>query len=185
MTDNVKNELESRGKKSIEHFKQELSRMRTGRASTSLLGGIIVEYYGSDVPLQQLGMVSAPEPRMLTVQVYDAGAVESIEKAIMQSDLGLNPSRDGNLIRVAIPVLTEERRRDLVKALHKMAEEAKIAVRSLRRDAIDELKKKEKDKEISEDQMRKGQDDLQKVTDSLVKEIDHLLQAKEQEMMEV
>lgn len=179
------NELVEKSGSSVEHFKRELGRLRTGRASASLLEGVVVDYYGSSVPLKQLGLVNAPEPRMLSIQVYDAGATESVEKAIRQSDLGLNPSRDGNLIRVSIPVLTEERRKDMVKALHKMAEEAKISIRNHRRETIDELKKKEKTKEISEDDLRKGQDEVQKITDRYTSEVDQLAQAKEKEMMEV
>ncbi len=178
-------ELESKCKDTIEYLNVELSRMRTGRANTALVESLMVDYYGSHVPLQQLGLISAPEARMLTVQVYDAGALDSVEKAIQQSDLQLNPSRDGNLIRIPIPALTEERRKELVKTLHKSAEEGKIAIRNHRREAIDALKKAEKAKEISEDDLSRGKDEIQKVTDTYVAQVDVLLAEKEKEMMEV
>ena len=178
-------DVKSNCEQSIEHFKTELSRMRSGRASTGLLEGIMVDYYGAQTPLIQLGMINAPEPRLVTVQVYDASAVESVEKAIQQADLGLNPSRDGNLVRVSIPALTEERRKELIKKLHALAEEARVAVRSHRRSAIDELKKQEKDKEISEDDSRREQESIQKTIDGYISQVDKLLEEKEKEMMEV
>lgn len=171
--------------KTLEHFKKDLSRMRSGRASTSLLDGLTVEYYGSYVPLQQIGLVAAPEPRLLTIQVYDGSAVESVEKAIQQADLGLNPSRDGNLIRVAIPALNEERRKDLIKKTSKMAEETKIALRNHRRDEVEGVKKQLKDKDISEDDSRKLQEEIQKIVDKYVAEVDVAVVAKEKELMEV
>lgn len=145
----------------------------------------MVEYYGSQVSLQQLGMVSAPEPRMLTIQVYDAGAVESIEKAIQQSDLGLNPSRDGSLIRVIIPALNEERRRDLIKKVNKMAEETRVALRNLRRDEVEGVKKKVKNKEMSEDDSRRAQEEIQKIVDKFIVDTDAAAAGKEKELMEV
>ena len=178
-------ELEEKCTNTIEHFKGELSRMRTGRATTGLLEGVTVEYYGSQVPLMQLGMINVPEPRMVTVQVYDAGAVESVEKAIQQADLGLNPARDGNLIRIAIPALTEERRKELIKKLHQMAENARVAIRNHRRDSIDILKKQQKEKEISEDDLHRGEEQIQKVTDKYTKDVDTHLATKEKEMLEV
>ena len=177
--------LEDSCKKTIEHFKKELGRMRTGRANGSVLEGIVVEYYGSQVPLIQLGMINTPEPRLITVQVYDQGAVEAIEKAITQSDLGLNPSRDGTLLRMQIPALTEERRKDLIKKLHKTAEENRVVLRNHRRDTLDVLKKQEKDKAISADDLRRGQDQVQKIVDKYIAEIDVLLGSKEKEMLEV
>jgi len=171
--------------KTIDHFKKDLTRMRTGRASAALLDGLHVEYYGSSVPLQQLGLVAAPEPRLLTIQVYDASAVESIEKAIQQSELGLNPARDGAMIRVAIPALNEERRKELIKKLHKMAEETKVGLRNHRRDAVEAIKKDLKNKAISEDDSRRGQEEIQKITDKFVADVDGALTAKEKEMMEV
>jgi len=179
------NKLQENCKSTIEYLVIELGKMRGGRASASILETVTVDYYGSSVPLKQLGLINAPEPRLLTVQVFDQGAVESVEKAIQTSDLGLNPSRDGNLIRINIPALTEERRKDLVKSLNKSAEEAKVAIRNHRREAIDELKKEEKDKSISEDDLNRGKDEVQKVTDNFIAQVDQLLQEKEKEMMEV
>jgi ribosome recycling factor len=171
--------------KTLDHYKKELSRLRSGRATPSILEGLMVDYYGSSVSLQQLGMVSAPEPRMLTIQVYDGGAIESIEKAIQQSDLGLNPSRDGSLIRVVIPALNEERRRDLIKKVNKMAEETRIALRNLRREEVEEVKKKVKNKEVSEDDSRRAQDEIQKIVDKFIVDVDSAAAAKEKELMEV
>jgi ribosome recycling factor len=171
--------------KTLDHYKKELSRLRSGRATPSLLEGLMVSYYGSMVSLQQLGMVSAPEPRMLTIQVYDGGAVEAIEKAIQQSDLGLNPSRDGALIRVIIPALNEERRKDLIKKVHKMAEETRVAMRNLRRDEVEGVKKKLKNKEMSEDDSRRAQEEIQKIVDKYIADVDSAAAAKEKEMMEV
>lgn len=178
-------DLDVKCKKTVEHFKVEISRLRTGRANTSLLEGIHVDYYGSHVPLIQMGMIGAPEPRLLTIQVYDASAVESVEKAILQSELGLNPMREGNLLRIAIPALNEERRKEFVKKLNKLAEENKIVLRNHRRDAIDDLKKQEKDKKISQDDLRRSQDDVQKITDKFIADIEQLSQAKEKEILEV
>lgn len=178
-------DLEDKCKKTVEHFKKELQRLRTGRASTSLLEGLMVDYYGSATPLMSLGLINAPEPRLLTIQVYDGNAVESIEKAIRQSDLGLNPSRDGGMIRISIPTLTEDRRKELVKKLHKMAEEEKVVLRNHRRDGNDFLKKQEKDKAISTDDSRRGQEEIQKITDRYTAEIDKAAVGKEKEIMEV
>jgi ribosome recycling factor len=178
-------ELEQSCKKSIEHFRHEMGRMRTGRANTALLESLPVEYYGTMTPLQQLGLINAPEPRLLTVQVYDTSAVESVDKAIRGSNLGLNPSREGNVLRVPVPTLTEERRKDLVKTLHKMAEEAKVAIRNHRRDVIEVEKKAKKDGKISEDELRRETDEVQKITDKFTSEVDQALTAKEKEMMEV
>lgn len=177
--------FEQKCKATIEHFKREMGRTRTGRASSSMLEGVHVDYYGSQVPLIQLGLINTPEPRLITVQVYDAGAAESVEKAIRNADLGLNPSRDGSLIRVSIPALTEDRRKELIKKLHKMAEETRVALRNLRREVIDEIKKREKNKEISADDLRRQQEEVQKITDRHVSEVDTLLAAKEKDMMEL
>lgn len=178
-------QFEDSCKKTIDHFKKELGRMRTGRANGSVLEGLSVEYYGSQVPLLQLGMINTPEPRLITIQVYDGGAVEAIEKAIQVADLGLNPSREGNLIRLPIPALTEERRKDLIKKLHKNGEENKIVLRNHRRETLDILKKQEKDKELSADDLRRGQEQVQKIVDKYIAEIDTLLAGKEKEMMEI
>lgn len=178
-------DLDSKCKKTVEHFKKDLGRVRSGRAHTSLLDGLMVEYYGSMVPLLQLGMVNAPEARMLTIQVYDSGAVEAIEKAIQQSELGLNPGHDGNLIRISIPALTEERRKELVKRLHKMTEDTRVTLRNHRRDMNEELKKKEKSKEVSADELKKGLEEVQKITDRTIKEVDQVLASKEKELLDV
>ena len=178
-------EFEGKCRKTVEHFKTELGRLRSGRAMASLLDGIKVDYYGSQVPLIQLGMVNAPEARLLTIQVYDQSAVEAIEKAIQQSDLGLNPGHDGTLIRIVVPPLNEERRKELIKKLHKMAEDDKVALRNHRREIIDEIKKKEKAKGMSSDDARRGQEEVQKITDKYTKDIDTLLAAKEKEMLDV
>jgi ribosome recycling factor len=170
--------------KALDHYKKELSRLRSGRATPSLLEGLMVDYYGSMCSIQQLGMVSAPEPRMLTIQVYDGGAVESIEKAIRQSDLGLNPSRDGALIRVVIPSLNEERRKDLIKKVNKMAEETRVSLRNLRRDEVEAVKKQVKNKELSEDDSRRAQEEIQKIVDKFIVDVDAAANAKEKEMME-
>ena len=159
--------------KAIDHFKKELHRLRSGRATPSILEGLQVEYYGSNVALQQLGLVAAPEPRMLTIQVYDQGAVASIEKAIQQSDLGLNPSRDG------------ERRKELIKKVSKMTEETRVSLRNLRRDEIENVKKKTKAKEMSEDDGRKAQEEIQKILDKYIVDVDSAAAAKEKELMEV
>lgn len=178
-------QLEKEAKQAIEHLKKEIARLRTGRASASILDGIMVDYYGSSVPLIQLGMINAPEPRLVTVQVYDTSAAESIEKAIRQADLGLNPARDGSLIRVNIPSLTEERRKDMIKKLHKLAEETKVSIRNHRRDTIDGWKGKEKSKEVSADELKRALDEIQKITDRYTAEVDVVISAKEKEMLEV
>lgn len=175
-------DFEIKAKKAVEHLKDQLKKLRTGRATTSLLEGIQVEYYGSMVPLIQLGMINAPEPRLLTVQIYDQGAVESVDKAIRTSELGLSPQREGNLLRINIPSLNEERRKEIVKKLGKMAEETKVAIRNLRREAIDVIKKQ---KELSEDDKKRSEGDIQKVTDKWVAEVDVVIAAKEKEVMEV
>ena len=178
-------DFEAKCKASLEHFKQDLGKLRTGRASGAILDVVYVDYYGSSVQLKTLGMINTPEPRLITVQVFDGGATDAVEKAIKQADLGLNPSRDGNLIRIPIPSLTEERRKDLIKKLHKMGEDGKIVIRNLRRDTIDVLKKQQKNGEVSEDDSRKGQEQIQKITDKYIAEVDVQLAAKEKEMMEV
>lgn len=178
-------ELKAECDKTVQHFKRDLSRLRTGRASASLLDGIMVDCYGSHMPLIQLGMINTPEPRLITVQVYDRGAVEAVEKAIQGADLGLNPSKDGNLIRIAIPSLTEDRRKELIKKLHKMAEDTKVSLRNHRRDELDKLKKQEKDKAISADDLRRSTEEVQKIIDKFSSDVDVLLAAKEKEMLEV
>jgi ribosome recycling factor len=171
--------------RSIESFRKELGKIRTGRASFSLLDGVKVDYYGTLTPLQQVGTLSVPESRLITVTPWDAKMIGPIEKAIQAAGLGLNPSSDGKVVRVPIPPLTEERRKELVKLVKKMAEDARVAVRNVRREAIERTKEKEKKKEISEDAMKRGQERIQKETDAFVKKIDDILKTKEQEIMEV
>lgn len=171
--------------RSLEAFRKELGRVRTGRASFSLLDGIKVDYYGTPTPLQQVGTLSVPESRLITITPWDSKMIGPIEKAIQASGLGLNPSSDGKAVRVPIPPLTEERRKDLVKVVRKMAEDARVAVRNVRREAIERTKEKEKRKEISEDGMKRGQERIQKETDAFIRKIDEIVKAKEQEILEV
>jgi len=169
----------------IDALKKEFSSIRTGRASMALLDGIIVDYYGTPTPVQQLASLSIPESRQIAIQPWEQRLIPEIEKAIMKSDLGLTPMNDGKLIRINIPILTEERRKQLVKVVKKRAEESKIAVRNIRRDSNEELKKLEKEEHISEDEVKKEHDEIQKITDSFIKKIDELLAHKENEIMEV
>lgn len=166
-------------------LKNEFAGLRTGRANAALLDGVTVNAYGSEMPLNQIGSVSVPEPRMLMVNVWDKSMVASVEKALRQSSLGLNPVTDGQTLRIPMPPLTEERRRDLTKVAGQYAENAKIAVRNVRRDAMDTLKKLEKDKEISEDEQKAHGADVQKATDDVIAEIDKLLETKSAEIMQV
>jgi len=171
--------------KSLEAFKQELTKIRTGRASLSLLEGIKVEAYGSSMPLNQVGTLTIPESRQIVIQPWDPQLMSGIEKAILKSELGLTPVNDGKVIRINIPQLTEERRKELVKVVKKIAEEYRVAVRNHRRDAIDILKKQKKNKEVSEDDQFRLQDEAQKETDSFIKKIDEVAAEKENEVMEV
>ncbi len=172
-------------KKTLDHLKHELVKVRTGRATSGMLEGVYVDYYGSSTPLIQLGLINVPEPRMITVQVYDSSALDAVEKAIQQAGLGLNPARDGSMIRVPVPALTEERRKDIVKGLGKTAEESKIVIRNYRRDANDTLKKLKDDKSINEDDCKRGENEVQKLTDQCIKDIDLLMKEKEVEIMAV
>jgi len=169
----------------IEVLKREFGGLRTGRASTSLLDPITVEVYGQSMPISQVGTVSAPEPRLLTVQVWDNGNVQSVVKAIQESALGLNPQPDGQLVRVPIPELTEERRLEMAKIAHKYAEQTRVAIRNVRRDGMEDLKRKEKEHEISEDEHKAWSSDIQKLTDRLIEEVDEALKHKEQEITQV
>ena len=175
----------ARMERSIEAFRKELGKVRTGRASFSLLDGVKVDYYGTSTPLQQVGTLSVPESRLITVTPWDTKMIGPIEKAIQGSGLGLNPSSDGKTVRIPIPPLTEERRRELAKVVRKMAEDSRVAVRNVRREAIEKLKDREKKKEISEDIVKRGQERIQKETDAHVKKIDEILKSKEQEILEV
>ena len=163
----------------------EFAALRTGRASTALLDRISVDAYGQATPLAQLGKIHAPEARLLTVQPFDKTMIQDIEKAIMESDLGLTPSNDGNTIRLPLPQLTEERRKELVKVAHRMAEEARVSVRNVRRDVLNEFKRAEKDGEVSKNDLGRAQDEVQKLTDAEVKNVDEMLARKEAEIMEV
>jgi ribosome recycling factor len=166
-------------------MKQSLMKVRTGRASIGILDGIMVDYYGTPTPLNQLATLAVPEPRLITIQPWDKGALVSIEKAILKSELGLTPNNDGKVIRVPIPPLNEERRRDLVKMVKKMAEEFRIEVRNHRRDANAMLKDLEKEKEINKDDLKASQDKVQDLTDDSIKQIDDLLAVKEKEILEI
>lgn len=178
-------EMADKMEKSVDTFKNELSKVRTGRASISLLDGISVDAYGSPMPMNQVATMTIPESRMIAIQPWDPQMVPAIEKAIMKSNLGLAPANDGKVIRLTIPQLTEERRKELVKQVRKVAEEFRVAIRNVRREAIDTLKQQKKDKYISEDDLFKLQDDAQKETDTYVKQIDIVTEHKEKEMMEV
>ncbi len=174
----------SRMDKAIKAFERELSHVRTGRASASLLDGITVDYYGTNMPLNQVASISVPESRLITIQPWDNNILGDIEKAILSSDLGLTPSNDGKIIRVSVPPLTEERRKELVKLVKKMAEDCRVAIRNIRRDAIEKLKTQKKEKAISEDEMYKLQDEVQKLTDDHIKKVDEILKKKEKEIMD-
>jgi len=185
MEQGLRKKTTERMSSAVEALKKEFSSIRTGRASMALLDGIVVDYYGTLTPLQQLASLSIPESRQITIQPWEQRIIPEIEKAILKSDLGLTPMNDGKMIRINIPVLTEERRKQLVKVVRKRAEEAKVAVRNIRRDTNDELKKLEKDKHLSEDDVKKEQEEIQKITDSFIKKIDEIVEHKEKEIMEV
>jgi ribosome recycling factor len=171
--------------KAVNALERELATIRAGRATPGLLDKVTVDYYGTQTPLNQLASISTPETRLLVVQPWDKGIIGDIEKALLKSDLGLTPSNDGNVIRLSIPQLTEERRRELVKFVRKKGEESKVAVRNLRREANDSLKEMEKAGDITEDQLRRAQEEVQKITDSYVNKVDNVLGKKENEIMEV
>jgi ribosome recycling factor len=177
-------DAKDRMEKSLVALKREFNRVRTGRASASLLDGIRLDYYGTPTPLNQLSSISTPEPRLILIQPWDPQALPDIEKAILKSELGLNPNNDGKILRIAIPPLTEERRKELVKVVHKMAEENKVALRSIRRDANEMVKDLKKEKEITEDDAFKAQDEIQEITDGFVKRIDKMAEDKEKEILE-
>ncbi|HQG30324.1 MAG TPA: ribosome recycling factor [Deltaproteobacteria bacterium] len=185
MINDVMDELKKDMEKTISAMKLALQKVRTGRASIGILDGIMVDYYGTMTPLKQLATLAVPEPRLITIQPWDKGAITAIEKAIMKSELGLTPANDGKIIRVPIPPLNEERRRDLVKMVKKMAEEYRVEIRNHRRDANAMLKDLEKEKEISQDELKSGQDKVQELTDGYIKKVDSMLSEKEKEIMEV
>lgn len=185
MVKDTLNQAETKMKKAVEALGSHLSSIRTGRASPALVEHLHVEYYGTEMPLNQLANISAPEARMLVIQPWDKGAMKAIEKAIQNSDLGLNPNNDGQVIRLAIPMLTEQRRKELVKLVKKEVEEQKVSLRNIRRDAQTELKKLESDKQISEDELKRAQEKLEQLMGQYTKELDQHGQTKEHEVLEV
>ena len=185
MVSTILTDAEEKMKKSLQAVKRDFASLRTGKASVSLLDSIRVDYHGTIMPLNQLGSVSAPEARLLVVQAWDKSIVGEIARAIQMADLGLNPQVDGNIIRLPIPPLNEERRKELVKHCKKIAEEGKVAIRNVRREANDSFKKSEKDKSISEDQMKRGIDKIQELTDKFIEDIDDAMDTKEADIMEV
>lgn len=185
MISDLKKNTESRMSKTIDSLTESLQSIRAGRANTSLLDRIYVDYYGQQSPLNQVASLSAPEARLLAIQPWDASLIPEIEKAIQKSDLGITPSNDGKIIRLVIPQLTEERRKDLTKLVGKYAEEAKVSIRNIRRDAMEDIKKAEKAKEISEDDRKTYEEDIQKLTDKYIKDVDGVAADKEKELMEI
>lgn len=181
----VMRQTEEKMNKTGELFRKEMLTLRAGRAHPSVLDKVTVDYYGTPTPITQLATVNVPEPRLLTILPWDRGITAAIEKAILKSDLGLTPNSDGTVIRLNFPALTQDRRRDLVKGLHKRSEEEKVSIRNLRRAAVDSLKAGEKDGRLSEDECRRGQDEVQKMTDRHIREIETITAAKEKEIMEV
>jgi ribosome recycling factor len=185
MVEEIFEDLKDRMAKAIESLKREYSRLRTGRASISLLDGIRVSYYDTPTPLNQMASLAVPEPRLIVIQPWDKTAIEDIEKAILKSELGLTPINDGKVIRISIPPLTEERRKELVKVARKMSEENKVAIRNIRRDANEMLKDLKKEKEITEDDLYRSQEEVQKTTDQFISQVDELCAAKEKEILEI
>ncbi len=185
MQKEVKAKLTDKMEKTIEALKKDLGGIRTGRASLSVFDGILVNYFGTPTPINHVATLSVPESRLITIQPWDPKIISEIEKAIQKSDLGLNPGNDGKIIRIAIPPLTEERRKEIVKGVHKRGEEAKVAVRNIRRDSNEEMKKLEKEKHVSEDETKRAIEEIQKITDSYIKKVDEVISHKEAEVMEV
>lgn len=181
----VHKEAEKKMKKTVNVYQEELKNIRAGRANPALLDQITVDYYGTATPLKQVANVSAPEPRLLVIQAWDVNLIPVIEKEILKSDLGFNPSNDGKLIRIPIPLLTEERRKDLVKVVRKSAENARIAIRNTRRESNDMIKRMEKDKELSEDDRKSAESEMQKLTDKFIDEVDDITNKKEEELLEI
>ncbi|MBD5558430.1 MAG: ribosome recycling factor [Desulfovibrio sp.] len=178
-------DAEERMEKALASLERDFAKLRTGRASTALVDGIKADYYGTPTPISQMASVAVPDSRTLTIQPWDKGGMAAVEKAILKSDLGLTPVNDGKIIRISIPPLTEERRKELVKVARKYSEETKVAVRNVRRDANDSLKRAEKEKEITEDALKRATDEVQKLTDRFVAEVDNRCQAKEKEIMDI
>lgn len=185
MDEKVVKEVESKMEKTLSSFKTDLNKVRTGRASLALFDDIRVDYYGTPTPLNQMATLAVPEPRLITIQPWDTSVIGEIEKAILKSELGVTPASDGKIIRITIPRLTEERRKELVKVVKKMSEGAKVSVRNIRREANDELKVLEKDKKISQDQLHQWMEKVQVSTDKYIKKVDEVLAAKEKEILEI
>src|SRR5213595_3203191 len=185
ITDEFLSDAKDRMHKSVESFRHELATVRTGRASPHLLDRVAVDYYGTETPLRQLSQIAATDARLLTLTPYDKNAIKAIEKAIMESDLGLTPSNDGNVIRLQIPELNEERRRDLVKVVHNVAEEGRVAIRNIRRDVMHDLRELKKEGEVGEDDERRAESELQRLTDEAIGEVESMLKGKEEEILEV
>ena len=185
MQKEVTKKLTDKMNKAIEALQKTLASMRTGRASLSIFDGIMVDYFGTPTPISHVATLSIPESRLITIQPWDPKVISDIEKAIQKSDLGINPNNDGKIIRIAIPALTEERRKEIVKQVHKRGEEAKIVLRNIRRDGNDEMKKLEKEEHLSEDDTKRSLDEIQKITDSFIKKIEETVSHKEEEVMEV
>ena len=185
MIDDIMNTAKEKMQKSCAVYERDMQGLRAGRANPQLLDRIMVDYYGTPTPINQIGNISSPEPRLLVISPWEAKMIPQVEKAIQKSDLGLNPSNDGKIIRLVFPELNEERRRDLTKVASKGAEETKVAIRSIRRDAIEQIKKLKKNSEITEDDQRDAEEDMQKLTDKAVKEVDEICAKKEKEIMEV
>ncbi|MEO0094700.1 MAG: ribosome recycling factor [candidate division WOR-3 bacterium] len=185
MIEKIKNDARQKMEKSISLLNQEFAKIRTGRATPALLDGVKVEYYDSLLPLNQVASINIPEPRLIVIQPWDKQALSAIEKAIYKADIGLTPNNDGNVIRLTLPPLTAERREELVKLTQKLAEECRVAIRNIRRDANNDLKKTEKEKKISEDDSFKAQESIQKMTDEYIKKVDEILKKKEKEIREV
>lgn len=185
MPKEIINQCEQKMQKSIEALKKDFATIRTGKANPAILNGITVEYYGSPMPINQIASVSAPEPQMILIKPYDKSILKAIEKAIQTSELGFNPQNDGDVVRIPIPALTEQTRKDLVKQAKKIAEENKVAIRNIRRDGMDQLKKLEKDSLISEDELKRRGDELQKVTDKYIETIDKTAAEKEKDIMSI
>jgi ribosome recycling factor len=185
MHEEIKSRLKKRMDKTIESLKEEFKKVRSGRANSALVEDLIVEYYGNRLPLKQLASISVPEPRLIVVQPWDKGSLSDIEKAFHKSDLMLNPNNDGKVVRIAIPPLTEERRKELVKVAKGKTEDARVAIRNIRRDGNDEVKQAEKDGHVSEDDSKRAMEDIQKITDEFIEQVNKLLEGKEAEIMEV
>ncbi len=183
MIEEIKETANSKMEKALENLKAQLSKVRTGRASASVLDGVMVDYYGTPTPVKQVGNISTPEARLLQIQPFDKSLIAAIEKAILGANLGVTPSNDGNLIRIPFPALTEERRKEQVKEIKKIGEDARIAIRNVRRDQNDLIKKAEKAKEISEDESKKFQNEVQIITDKFIKQVDEIISNKEQELL--